>query len=201
MDHGRKDMSAIHLEDVKVSYEGQNLPAIQLINKLQMQLQEAACRMAVIASTLADLQAALLNSNTVEVKLTLSKEDYGRFKSLGGTDDSERVRKAVMTMIHPEETAFPPSPDECRPEPARVAEPGPTHAPVPQPAEGIVPERPMAAESPVTQKSTTKCPRCQSLIDLPETSNTQWSVEIKCGNCGVKYLVKSRPDDLVKNQT
>jgi DNA-directed RNA polymerase subunit RPC12/RpoP len=218
MEHGRNDMSTINLEDAKVSYEGQNLPAIHLISKLQTQLQEAACRMAVIASTLGDLQAALLNSNTVEVKLTLSKEDYGRFRSLGGMDDSERVRKAVMTLIHPEESEFPPSPVESRPavtpggprpvappvefrpEFTQAAEPVLTHDPEPQPVERIFHEQPISAAPPIKQKSTTKCPRCQSLIDLPETSNNQWSVEIKCGSCGVKYLVKSKPDDLVRNQ-
>jgi DNA-directed RNA polymerase subunit RPC12/RpoP len=211
MKHGRNDMSTIDLEDAKVSYEGQTLPAIHLISKLQMQLQEAACRMAVIASTLGDLQAALLNANTVEVKLTLSKEDYDRFKSLGGMDDSERVRKAVMTLIHPEGSGFPTSraesrpaasvpgsvapPVEFRPESAPVAEPATPNAPGPQPVEPIIPEQPIAAEAPIQQKSTTKCPRCQALIDLPEISSHQWSVEIKCGNCGVKYLVKSKPDD------
>jgi DNA-directed RNA polymerase subunit RPC12/RpoP len=211
-------MSTINLEDAKVSYEGQNLPAIHLISKLQTQLQEAACRMAVIASTLGDLQAALLNSTTVEVKLTLSREDYDRFKSLGGMDDGERIRKAVMTLIHPEESEFPPSPVESR-QAVTSGGPGPVAAPVesrpeftqakasalihdsePKSVERIFPGQPIAVEPPIKQKSTTKCPRCQSLIDLPETSNNQWSVEIKCGNCGVKYLVKSKPDDLVKNQ-
>lgn len=182
-------MGAINLEDVKVSYEGQNLPAIHLINKLQTQLQEAACRMAVIASTLGDLQSALLNSNTVEVKLTLSREDYGRFKSLGGTDDSEKIRKAVMALIHPAESEF-----------TKTEEPVLPHNPEPQPVGRILHEPPIAAELPIKPKATTQCPRCRALIDLPETSNSQWSVEIQCGNCGVKYLVKSKPDDLVKNQ-
>jgi DNA-directed RNA polymerase subunit RPC12/RpoP len=200
MEHGRNGMSTINLEDAKVSYEGQNLPAINLIGKLQTQLQEAACRMAVIASTLGDLQAALLNSTTVEVKLTLSREDYDRFKSLGGTDDSERIRKAVMTLIHPEESEFPPASVESRTEFATAAEPVPTHDPGAQPVARTIPGRPIATEPPIKQKSTAKCPRCQSLIDLPETSNSQWSVEIQCQNCGVKYLVKSKPDDLVKDQ-
>jgi DNA-directed RNA polymerase subunit RPC12/RpoP len=195
MEHGRNDMSTINLEDAKISYEGQNLPAINLISKLQTQLQEAACRMAVIASTLGDLQAALLNSNTVEAKLTLSREDYGRFKSLGGMDDSDRILKAVMTLIHPEES----STLESRPAFPQAAEPVRTHDPEPHPVERIFPEQPIAAEPPIKPKSTTKCPRCQSLIDLPEASNNRWSVEIKCGNCGVKYLVKSKPDDLVRN--
>ena len=41
-------MSTINLADAKVSYEGQNLPAINLIGKLQTELQEVACRLAVI---------------------------------------------------------------------------------------------------------------------------------------------------------
>lgn len=207
-------MGTINLEDVTVSYEGQNLPAIHLISKLQTQLDEAACRMAAIASTLGFLQAALLNSNMVEVKLTLSKEDYERFKSLGGVNDSERIRKAVMNLIHPEEPELLPSPVEplraatpggsgpaaprfeSRTEFTQAAEPVQHHDPKPRPAERILPEPPVAPGPAVEQQSTTKCPRCQSLIVLPETSGDQWSVEIKCECCGVKYLVKSRPDDL-----
>ena len=207
-------MGTINLEDAKVLYDGQNLPAIHLISRLQTQLQETASRLAAIAATLGDIQASFLNSNMVEVKLTLSKEDYDRFKSLGGMDDSERIRKAVMKMIHPEESEFPPSPveprtavisdksgpfalpDESRTACAQAAEPVPPRAPEPRSEERIFPEPPAAPEPPVEQQSTTKCPRCQSPIVLPEASGDHWSVEIKCENCGVKYLVKSRPDDL-----
>ncbi len=203
-------MSTINLTDAKVSYEGQNLPAINLISKLQTQLQEAACRIAAIASTLGDLQAALLNSNTVEVKLTLSREDFGRFRSLAGVDDSERIRKAVMTLIHPEEADFSPTPvgsrpvvqpDESKPvEPPVESRPVVTKAAEPvlsndresQPAERTFSEQPIPVEPSLKKNSTTKCPRCQALIDLPEVSNDQWSVEIKCEQCGAKYLVKSQ---------
>ena len=82
-------MGIINLADAKVAYEGQVLPAINLISKLQTQLHEAASRIAVIATTLGDLQTALLNSHTVEVKLTLSKEDYGKFRVIGGMDDND----------------------------------------------------------------------------------------------------------------
>jgi DNA-directed RNA polymerase subunit RPC12/RpoP len=208
-------MGTINLEDAKVPYEGQNLPAIHLIGKLQTQLEEASHRMAAIASTLGDLQAALLNSNMVEAKLTLSREEYEKFKSLGGFDDSERIRKAVMSLIHPEKSEFPPSPgesrtaaipdgpgpfalpNESRTEFTQATEPALPHDLEPLPEERIFPEQPAAAEPPIERQSTTKCPRCQSLIVLPEACGDQWSVEIKCENCGVKYLVKSRPDDLV----
>ncbi|MDP2854489.1 MAG: hypothetical protein Q8O28_09645 [Smithellaceae bacterium] len=187
-------MSTIDLANAKVSYEGQNLPAINLISKLQTQLLEAAGRMAAIASTLGDLQAALLNSNTVEVKLTLSKEDFGRFRSLGGMDDSERIRQAVMALIHPEETEFSrgsvASSVQFRPVISKPAEPVEHYAPELQPFEQTVDEKSITAQPAIQKRSTTKCPRCQSLIDLPEASNDQWSVEIQCGTCGAKYLVK-----------
>jgi len=150
-------MSNIDLANAKVIYEGKELPAIHLISILQTQLNEAACRIAGIAATLSDLQAALLNSNTVEVKLTLSKEDFGRFKSLEGADDGERIRKAVLAVIHPEKTE--------------------------------VTSRPAA---PIEKALTTKCPRCQSLIELPEVPDNQWSVEVICGVCDAKYLVKAK---------
>jgi len=203
-------MSTIDLADAKVSYEGKNLPAINLISKLQTQLLEAANRMAAIASTLGDLQAALLNSNTIDVKLTLSKEDFGRFKSLGGMDDSERIRKAVMALIHPEKADISPGPVESlqvvtsgesgsatRPVEFRSvitkpAEPVLPHDPEPQPVERAFDEQQIVAEPAIKKKSTTKCPRCQSLIDLPEASNDQRSVEIQCRTCGAKYLVKSQ---------
>lgn len=201
-------MGTINLADVKVSYEGQNLPVTTLISKLQAQLQEATCRIAAIASTLGDLQSALLNSNTVEVKLTLSREDFGRFRSLEGNDDSERIRKAVMTMIHPGDGENPSAtvdpwpvapPVELRPVVAKVAEPVLPRETEQRNTERVFPEQSDAAEPVGKSKATTKCPRCQSLIDLPETSNDQWSVEIKCGNCGTKYLVKTRPDAFVKS--
>lgn len=208
-------MGTINPEDAKVPYEGQNLPAIHLISRLQTQLQETASRLAAISSTLGDIQAALLNSNTVEAKLTLSREEYERFKALGGMDDSERIRKAVMSLIHPEESDFPPSPgdsrtaaipdrpgpcalpDESRMEFIQAAKPGRPHDLEPLPQGRTFPDEQAAApEPPPEPQSTTKCPRCQSLIMLPEASGDRWSVEIKCENCGVKYLVKSRPDDL-----
>ena len=201
-------MNIINLEDAKVSYEGQTLPAVNLIDKLQTQLREAASRMAAIAETLGDLQTALLNSHTLEVKLTLSKEDYDKFRSLGGMDDNERIRKALMDVFHPKKAQNSSGSDEpltaapfvaSNPAPALVesqsvttksSEPIPPHDPDPPAVEQNFQEQPITVETPIKKKLITKCPTCQSLIDLPETSNDQWPVELKCGNCGSKCLVK-----------
>jgi DNA-directed RNA polymerase subunit RPC12/RpoP len=201
-------MNIINLEDAKVSYEGQTLPAVNLIGKLQTQLREAASRMAAIAETLGDLQTALLNSHTVEVKLTLSKEDYDKFKSLGGMDDNERIRKTLMDVIHPKEaqnssgsdeprpakpfTASSPEPASVEPQPVTTKSSEPIQPPDAEPpaVEESIQEQMVAVETPIKKKLITKCPTCQSLIDLPEASNDQWPVELKCANCGSKCLVK-----------
>lgn len=199
-------MGTINLADTKVSYEGQNLPAMNLLSKLQAQLQEAACRLATISSTLGDLQAALLNSETIDVKLTLSREDFDRLRSLGGADDSERIRKAVMNMIHPGGAELPPSPQESRPvetlgESRSAASPvyefRPVIAKTAEAGPSLHPQ-PISAEPPIQRRSTTNCPTCRAPIDLPEISKDQWSVEIQCGNCGAKSLLRSKTGSIGK---
>ena len=185
-------MSIINLADAKVSYEGQTLPAINLISKLQVQLQEAASRMAAIAAILGQLQTALLSSHTVEVKLTLSKEDYNRFRALGGVDDSDRIRKAVMDVIRSDAAEISPASVQPRTVFFEAVEPVLSPDPEPQVVGRVLQEQPVGSEVGAKKKPSTKCPRCQSQIDLPEFTGDQWPVEVKCSNCGAKCLIKSK---------
>ncbi len=189
---GGHDMNIINLADAKVTYEGQTLPAVNLISKLQVQLQETASRVAAMAAVLGQLQTALLNSHSVEVKLTLSKEDYDRFRALGGVDDSDRIRKALLNLIRSEETE--PSPASLEPGIIVAEELSPVVSPVPEPqaVKRVFQDQPVATEISPKKKPVTKCPRCQSQIDLAEYSSDQWPVEVKCGNCGAKCLIKSK---------
>lgn len=180
-------MSTINLADAKVTYEGQELPAVILISKLQTQINEMACRMAAVADTLGDLQAALLNSTTVEVKLTLSREDFGRFRALGGTDDNERIRTAVLALIHPGAADILQSPIASK---SSATADG--ARPTTPPDAKILQEPPVAVELSARKKLTTTCPVCHYLIDLPDAPKNQLSVEVICENCGAKSLLKSR---------
>jgi DNA-directed RNA polymerase subunit RPC12/RpoP len=202
-------MSLINLADAKVVYEDQTLPVINLISKLQIQLQEASTHIAAIASALGELQTALLNSNTVEVKLTLSKEDFGRFRTLGGMDDNERIRKAVMTAIYPETGAAVSS--ESLKSHLKSVEPVPAvslsaepHIATSQRLHSVLsanPETPQEYQSEEVDgktKTTRKCPRCQSLIVLSEPTTDHWPVEVTCSACGTKCLVKSKMDSPIK---
>lgn len=198
-------MSIVNLSDAKIKYEGQSLPAINLISKLQTQLNEAVSRLDAISSALGELQAALLNSHTVEVKLTLTKEDYGRFTTLKGRDDSERIRNAVMKVIHPSETEPVTKTSELVQENVNGEKKPPiilfeTHPETTE--EKIinlateqkpdVKNQTIITEHAIKPKTMTKCPRCQSLIEIPDVSNRQWPLEVQCSNCGSKCLIKSK---------
>jgi DNA-directed RNA polymerase subunit RPC12/RpoP len=126
------------------------------------------------------------------VKLTLSKEDYDRFRTLGGVDDSDRIRKALLNLIRSEEAEISHAPVESRVVVAEAVVPIPSPNPEPQAVKRTFQEQPVAAEMGQKKKPTTKCPRCQSQIDLTEFSSDQWPVEVKCGNCGAKCLIKSK---------
>lgn len=200
-------MGMINLADAKISYEGQTLPAMNLISRLQAQLRESACRIATIAETLGDLQTALLSFQTVEVKLTLSKEAYDRFKLMEGADDGERIYRAVMTAIHPEqagisgeadasrrspsapESSQAPPPAASAPLPEKPAQPSGVQASEPQAAGHFFPAQPTNPASAPAKPLTTRCPTCQSVIDLPETPDPAWPLQIKCENCGGKSIV------------
>jgi predicted Zn finger-like uncharacterized protein len=126
------------------------------------------------------------------VKLTLSKDDYDKFRALGGVDDSDRIRKALMNLIRSEEVEISHAPLESRIVVSEAAAPVLTPNPEQQPVKRVFQEQPVAAELSSKKKPVTKCPRCQAQIDLTEFSSEQWPVEVKCGNCGAKCLIKSR---------
>ncbi len=197
-------MSIVNLADVKVNYEGQNVSAINLICKLQTQLNEALSRLDAISSALGELQGALLNSNTVEVKLILTKEDYGRFTNLKGKDDSERVRNAVMNIIHPSETEPIVSAAPLqRLTIEEIKRPNPLHKIQPETTETnialssteqkpVIKNQTTAEEQAIQPKIMTNCPRCQSKIVIPDLLSRHWPLEVQCSNCGSKCLIKSK---------
>ena len=52
-----------------------------------------------IAAALEALNKALENSQTLEIKIVITKDEYQKLKALGGDDDREAVRKAIMASI------------------------------------------------------------------------------------------------------
>lgn len=92
-------MGEINLEEAKISVEGQWLSAEDLTNIIQEKMQAGDMKFSNLAAALEELNNALENSTTLDIKLVLPKEEYEKLKAAGGDDDQESVRKAIMAFI------------------------------------------------------------------------------------------------------
>lgn len=92
-------MGKINLEEAKINVDGEWLSAEDLANMIQKKMQAGEMKFSNLATALEELNYALENTKTLEIKLVLSKEDYEALKALGGDDDRECLRKAIMTFI------------------------------------------------------------------------------------------------------
>lgn len=92
-------MTAINLEEAKINLESQWLSAEDLTNMIQEKIQAGDMKFSNLASALEELNNALENSTTLDIKLVLTKEEYEKLKAAGGDDDRESVRKALMAFI------------------------------------------------------------------------------------------------------
>jgi len=92
-------MTAINLEEAKINIEGQWLSAEDLTNMIQEKMQAGDMKFSNLAAALEELNNALENSTTLDIKLVLPKEEYEKFKAAGGDDDRESIRKAIQAFI------------------------------------------------------------------------------------------------------
>jgi DNA-directed RNA polymerase subunit RPC12/RpoP len=92
-------MSEINLDDGKIMYEGEWYSADELSGIIQEKMDSGEMKFAGIAAALEELNHALEDSHTLEIKLVITKADYKKLKELGGDEDREAVRKAIMATI------------------------------------------------------------------------------------------------------
>jgi len=92
-------MSEIRLEDAKIKYGEEWLSAEDLSKKIQEKMESGEMKFADLASALEELNKAMENSQTIDVKLVITKKQYESLKKAGGDDDNASVRKAIMAFI------------------------------------------------------------------------------------------------------
>ena len=92
-------MSDIRLEAGKINYEGQWLSANDLAQMIQEKMQAGDMKFSGLAAALEELNNALENSRTMDIKLVLTKNDYEKLLALGGNDERECLRKAILAYI------------------------------------------------------------------------------------------------------
>jgi len=91
-------MAKIRLEEGTIDHDGQWLTREDLAQKIQEKIAAGDYKITVMAAALEDLHTALENSHTLDIKLVLAKSDYERLKALGGGDDRECIRRAIMAF-------------------------------------------------------------------------------------------------------
>ncbi len=92
-------MKDINLEESKIKIEEKWFSAEEIAQEIQKKIQAGDMKLSAYASALEKLTVAIENSHVIDVKLTLTKEEYNRFKSLGKGTDTECIRKAVRMFM------------------------------------------------------------------------------------------------------
>ena len=100
-------MSEICLNDGTINYNEEWLTADDLTKRIKEKMDSGDMKFADLAAILEELNKAIEDSHKLEIKIAISKEDYEKLKSLGGEDDREYVRKAIMAYTGKETEGAP----------------------------------------------------------------------------------------------
>lgn len=92
-------MSEIRLEDGTIKVNGEWMTAADLTGRIQEKMQAGEMKFTHLASALEELNTALENAHTLQVRLVITREDYEKLKAFGGTDDRESVRKSILAYV------------------------------------------------------------------------------------------------------
>jgi len=92
-------MSDIDLQEAKISFEGEWLSAKDLTKKIQEKMDAGDMKFSSLAAALEELNKVLENSQKIETKIVILKEQYKKLKAFGGGDDRDCVLKAIKAFI------------------------------------------------------------------------------------------------------
>ena len=185
-------MHEINLDDAKIKIDGEWLSSKDLADQIEKKIQAGDMKFSHLATALEALNKAIESSHIIEVKLTISRQDYNRLKALGGEDDQEAVRKATLSFIKGLEQPEPLP--HVEPTEAAVEEPA-TEVAVEEPATETAIEEPATEPSPPVNKTeapveedvkepdkitAVNCFKCKSPIDI---NTDERPIDIECPNC------------------
>ncbi len=101
-------MSDINVEEARINFEGKWLSANDLTKMIQKKMGSGNLKFAAMAAALEELNQAMENAHTLEETVVIEKQDYEKLMALGGVDEKESVRKAIMSYIGEDEKIEPP---------------------------------------------------------------------------------------------
>lgn len=165
-------MKEIRLDDGTINVGGEWLSVDDLTKRIQEKMRAGEMKFTNLAIALEELNMALENSHTLEVRVVITKDEYEKLKALGGEEDRESIRRAIITFIS-----------------------GADHAEI---SEEDVNQQETSAEdfdqqeAPVEDAAvpplTINCPhpQCMSPIDI---TTDERPIMIKCSNCGISGIL------------
>ncbi len=166
-------MHHLNLEEGKIKISGEWCSRDILSQRIREKIKNEDYRFADLAAALERLNIALENSHRLEVNVVISKEEYEKMKALGGMDDRECIRKAIMAFIgynvrmdRTEKNIGLAAKNEwtsCYSDPK---------APSPEPDP--------ATENIIKEKTTVRCFKCKSTMEISTRGKVN---EISCPNC------------------
>jgi|GEM_PF-1076146 len=208
-------MSDIRMADGSINFDGEWLTAEDLKRKIKEKMDVGDMRFADMAAALQELNEALENSHTLEVRIVLTKVEYDRLRAMGGEDDNASVRKAIRAFVggkKPKAEAKAPAPlkpvaegkpaapakpvTEGKPAaPAKLEMEGKAAASAKPEEEGKVAAPAKPVEKPSKAEDTIPCTKCKTPIPIPTSARP---LELECEFCGTSVLlpVEEKPAEM-----
>jgi len=169
-------MEDLNLNDGKIQFEGSWLTAGDLKRQIKEKIEVGDMKFARHASALERLGIALENSQRLDVSLVISKEEYEELKSVGGTDDMECVRKAILSFIG----------YEVEMDGAATVQ---TQT-ITEPVQSV-----SAADDRDGNKTAVRCFKCKSPMEIMQGEDP---MEIRCSQCNAVERMDPSPENNVR---
>ena len=100
-------MSNINLEEGKINFDGKWLSTDELAGMIQRKMGDGDLKFAAMAAALEELKKAMDDAHVIEETIVLEKHVYEKLLELGGGNEKEGLRKAIMAYVHDKEKGMP----------------------------------------------------------------------------------------------
>lgn len=165
-------MREIRLDDGTINVDGEWLSVEDLTKRIQEKIQAGEMKFTNLATALEELNTALENSHTLEVRVVITRDEYEKLKALGVEDDRENVRRAIIAFIR---GAAHEEPFEADAHQQETSEEDPDQQEVP-------------VEDVAVPQVTIDCPHPQCMTPIEITTDER-PITIECSNCGVSGVL------------
>ncbi|MDY6825408.1 MAG: hypothetical protein SWH68_16670 [Thermodesulfobacteriota bacterium] len=169
-------MEHIDLEKGKILHDGNWFSDQELAEKIQEKIQSGDMKFARLAALLEELNAAMENTQVLETKIILTKQQYEKLTLLGGGNENEAVHKAVLAFIETDSIAS--VPEDPAPEVTFTSADQ-------SPAQGTTTQFVEAGGT--GKKAVINCSKCNAPIQIDVDDMPP---EIRCPTCNAKGVLK-----------